>query len=89
VQPLWLWAQSESSDRRAQQLYLQAARREPLNPETWYELGYFEAQILADWRAAYRHLDRSWHLNPYGPAGQPPGSELLDKARCKVDPSTC
>ena len=89
IEPLWLWAQSESNDRAAQALYLKAARREPLNPETWYELGYFEAQILADWRAAYRHLDRSWHLNPFGPAGQPPGSKLLDKARCKVDPATC
>jgi hypothetical protein len=89
VEPLWLWAQSESRDREAQSLYLRAARREPQNPETWYQLGYFEAQILGDWRVAYRHLDRSWHLNAFGPAGQPPGSDLLDKARCKVDPSTC
>ncbi len=89
IQPLWLWAQSESDDEAARELYLRAARREPLNPETWYQLGYFEAEILADWRPAYRHLDRSWHLNPFGPAGQPPGSQLLDKARCRVDPSTC
>ncbi len=89
VEPLWLWAQSESDDAAARTLYLRAAHREPQNPETWYELGYFEAEILGDWRPAYRHLDRSWHLNPFGPAGQPPGSHVLDQARCKVDPSTC
>jgi hypothetical protein len=89
VEPLWLWAQSETSDAAARALYLRAARREPQNPETWYELGYFEGEVLGDWRAAYRHLDRSWHLNPFGPAGRPPGSDELDKARCKVDPSTC
>src|SRR4051794_2027827 len=54
VEPLWLWAQSESNDRAAQGLYLRAARREPQNPETWYQLGYFEAQILEDWHVAYR-----------------------------------
>ena len=89
IEPLWLWAQSESSDEAARALYLRAAHREPQNPETWYELGYFEGEVLGAWRAAYRHLDRSWHLNPFGPAGRPPGSRELDKARCKVDPSTC
>jgi hypothetical protein len=89
IQPLWLWAQSESDNRTARSLYLRAARREPENPETWFQLGYFEGEIQGDWQAAYRHLDRSWHLNPFGPAGRPPGSRELDKARCKVDPSTC
>jgi hypothetical protein len=89
IEPLWLWAQSERDDAASRRLYLRAAQREPQNPETWYELGYFEAEILGDWRAAYRHLDRSWHLNPFGPAGRPPGSRELDRARCKVDPSTC
>jgi len=89
IEPLWLWAQSEKSDQASQALYLRAARREPLNPETWYELGYFEAVQMRQWRPAYRHLDRSWHLNPFGPAGQPPGSKLLDQARCKLDPATC
>src|SRR5204862_50804 len=89
VEPLWLWAQSESSNLAARALYLRAAHREPQNPETWYELGYFEGEILGDWRSAYRHLDRSWHLNPFGPAGRPPGSHELDKARCKLDPATC
>jgi hypothetical protein len=89
VQPLWLWAQSESDNAAAQALYLRAAHREPENPETWFQLGYFEGEIQGKWRAAYRHLDRSWHLNPFGPAGRPPGSRELDKARCKVDPSTC
>jgi hypothetical protein len=89
VQPLWLWAQSESDDAAAHALYLRAAHREPENPETWFQLGYFEGEIQGKWRAAYQHLDRSWHLNPFGPAGRPPGSRELDKARCKVDPSTC
>jgi O-antigen ligase len=89
IEPLWLQATMTDSDAEARSLYLRAAHREPLNPETWYELGYFEGEILKDWRAAYRHLDRSWHLDPFGPAGRPPGSDELDKARCKVDPSTC
>jgi O-Antigen ligase len=89
VEPLWLWATTTSSDSEARSLYLRAAHREPQNPETWFELGYFEGEILADWRAAYRHLDHSWHLDPFGPAGRPPGAQELDKARCKVDPSTC
>jgi hypothetical protein len=89
VEPLWLWATTTSSDSEARSLYLRAAHREPQNPETWYELGYFEGEVMGKWRAAYRHLDRSWHLDPFGPAGRPPGSQELDKARCKVDPSTC
>jgi hypothetical protein len=89
VEPLWLWATTTSSDSEARSLYLRAAHREPQNPETWFELGYFEGEILGKWRAAYRHLDRSWHLDPFGPAGRPPGAQELDKARCKVDPSTC
>jgi hypothetical protein len=87
VEPLWLWAQSEDDNAAARALYLRAAHREPQNPETWYELGYFEGESLGDWRPAYHHLDRSWHLNPYGPAGRPPHE--LDKARCKIDPATC
>jgi O-Antigen ligase len=89
VEPLWLWATMASSDAEARSVYLRAAHREPQNPETWYELGYFEGEVQGKWRAAYRHLDRSWHLDPFGPAGRPPGSQELDKARCKVDPSTC
>jgi tetratricopeptide (TPR) repeat protein len=89
VEPLWLWATMANSDAEARRLYLRAAHREPQNPETWYELGYFEGEVVGDWRAAYRHLDRSWHLDPFGPAGRPPGSKELDKARCKVDPATC
>jgi hypothetical protein len=89
VEPLWLWAAMSNSNSEARSLYLRAAHREPRNPETWYELGYFEGEVLKDWRAAYRHLDRSWHLSPFGPAGRPPGSQELDKARCKVDPATC
>jgi hypothetical protein len=89
VEPLWLWATMSNSDAESRSLYLRAAHREPQNPETWYELGYFEGEVMKDWRAAYRHLDHSWHLDPFGPAGRPPGSQELDKARCKVDPSTC
>jgi O-Antigen ligase len=89
VEPLWLRATMTSSDSEARDLYLRAAHREPQNPETWYELGYFEGEVMKNWRAAYRHLDRSWHLSAFGPAGRPPGSHELDKARCKVDPATC
>lgn len=53
---------------RAEQLYVDAVEREPLNPETWYELGAFE-YTHRRWRRAYSALDTSWGLDRLGPAG--------------------
>jgi O-antigen ligase/polysaccharide polymerase Wzy-like membrane protein len=85
VEPLWVWAATETGER-ALDLYRQARDREPKNPETWYELGAYEYD-LGRYRAAYRDLNQSYTLDRYGPAGVKGG--LLDQARCKVDPATC
>jgi O-Antigen ligase len=99
VEPLWVWAATETSER-ALHLYRQARDLEPKNPETWYELGAYEYDLAkrayglkryreADkrYRDAYRDLNQSYTLDRYGPAGVKGG--LLDRARCKVDPATC
>ncbi|HEX6663925.1 MAG TPA: O-antigen ligase family protein [Gaiellaceae bacterium] len=85
VEPLWVWAATETG-QRAVDLYRQARDREPRNPETWYELGAYEYD-LKRYRDAYRDLNQSYTLDRYGPAGVKGG--LLDQARCKVDPATC
>jgi O-Antigen ligase len=71
--------------RSAEELYVLATKREPLNPDTWYELGAFYARHDA-WRRAYEALNRSYTLNRYGPAGS---GRLLDRSRCAIDPVTC
>jgi O-antigen ligase/polysaccharide polymerase Wzy-like membrane protein len=86
LEPLWLWAATESP-AKALELYRQARDREPKNPETWYELGAFEYQSLRRPRDAYRDLNQSYTLDPNGPSGQQGG--LLDQARCEIDPATC
>jgi O-antigen ligase len=77
LEPLYLLAGLERSRRYD----VEATKREPTNPNAWYELGLFDA-TTGDWAAAYASLDRSWHIDPYGPAGQPCG--LLDRARFEV-----
>jgi hypothetical protein len=65
---------------RALDLYREAVRREPLNPDTWYELGLFWLQPdHRSWYRAYRALDHSWGLDRHGPAGVRCGP--LDRAR--------
>ncbi|HEU5278720.1 MAG TPA: O-antigen ligase family protein [Gaiellaceae bacterium] len=74
-------------DAKALQLYRRAVDLEPENPETWYQLGSFELQILNRPRDAYRDLNHSYTLDSNGPAGLKGGP--LDQARCKIDPATC
>jgi hypothetical protein len=66
---------------RAERLYLDAVEREPLNPETWYELGLFEF-FHERWPKAYRALDRSWGLDRHGPLAA--RCSYLDVARLRV-----
>src|SRR5436190_4276586 len=73
-------------ERNAETLYLLATRREPLNPDTWYELGAFYMRRHR-WRDAYDALNRSYSLNRFGLVGRKGG--LLDLARCEIDPVTC
>jgi O-antigen ligase len=80
---MW-WAGLEDAagaEARARRLYRDAVRREPLNPETWYELGVFEYQ-QRHWIASYRALDRSWGLDRHGPAGV--ACDYLDLVRPRV-----
>jgi hypothetical protein len=81
---LMAWASfvdAGGNEARARNLYLDAVHREPLNPETWYELGAFEYQH-GHWYAAYKALDRSWGLDRHGPAGV--ACDYLDLVRPKV-----
>jgi hypothetical protein len=90
LEPLWVWALAESLDGRnlkALELYRQARDLEPKNPETWYRLGEFQLDVLHQPRRAYQALDRSWHLDNWGPAGEKGGA--LDRARCMVFPARC
>ena len=66
---------------RARRLYRDAITLEPLNPETWYQLGAFEYGQRR-WAAAYHALDRSWGLDRHGPAAVK--CDYLDLVRPKV-----
>jgi hypothetical protein len=62
--------------------YRQAVDLQPENSSTWYALGSYEF-FTRRYRAALHDLDRTYGLDPYGPAGRPGG--LLDQARAKVE----
>jgi hypothetical protein len=88
VEPLWTMAALEVDKARALELYRQARDLEPKNPETWYELGSYELRIKRP-RAAYRDLNHAYTLDNFlFGKGSTPGREL-DRARCRIDPSTC
>jgi hypothetical protein len=78
--------EQRGDERNAEKLYLLATKREPLNPNTWYELGTFYMRRQR-WPDAYDALNRSYSLNNFGLVGQKGG--LLDLARCEKDPVTC
>jgi tetratricopeptide (TPR) repeat protein len=88
LEPLWAMALTERG-AKALQLYRRARDLEPKNPETWYELGAFELDVLLRPRDAYRDLNHAYTLDRYifGP-GTAPG-DALDRARCVIDPATC
>jgi hypothetical protein len=89
VEPLWTLAALELDKGRALRLYRQARDLEPKNPETWYELGAFELETLNQPRAAYRDLNHAYTLDNFlFGKGTTPGRQL-DRARCRIDPSTC
>jgi hypothetical protein len=67
--------------------YLDATKREPTNPETWYALAeHYSAD--ARWFLAFGAADRSYRLDPYGPAGKPGRGNILNVARCHVHPDS-
>lgn len=88
VEPLWARALATASRGDIEGALRQFRRATELRPEdadTWYSLGAFEF-VQRRYQDAYRHLDRAWGLDRYGPAGLPGG--LLDQAREKVEQGT-
>jgi O-antigen ligase/polysaccharide polymerase Wzy-like membrane protein len=89
VEPLWLEAALTLDKSRALALYRQARDLEPLNPDTWYQLGAFELHQLRRPRDAYYSLNRAYTLDNFlFGKGTTPGRDL-DQARCEIDPATC
>jgi tetratricopeptide (TPR) repeat protein len=85
TEPLAVWALADAAAgdvAGALRRYRAAAELQPRNGDTWYDLGAFELAV-GRYRDAYRHLDRAYGLDPYGPAGRPGG--LLDRARARVE----
>lgn len=83
VTPLHLEATAlESMGRldQAEELYEEAVRLQPRNPQTWYELGRFEYQAREDLEAALLYLDRSWGLDRQSSDTGP----LLDRVREEI-----
>ena len=50
---------------RARQLYAQAVDLQPLNWESWYQLGLFDREVLGQNAAARRELLRARQLDPH------------------------
>jgi tetratricopeptide (TPR) repeat protein len=72
IEPLHAWASAEQlrgDDDRALELYVDAVELQPLNADSWYELGRFELEALEDPERARPHLERARELDPFGPAG--------------------
>ena len=71
----------------AKRYFVLATKREPENPETWYDLGAFYYRQQR-WWPSWVALNRSYALDAFGPAGEKGG--LLDQVRCKpgVEPTS-
>lgn len=72
VQPILLQASIESALGHTQEatgLFVEATRREPRNPDAWYQLGDFVLAKLGNPRLAYVYLNHSYTLDSRGPAG--------------------
>ena len=92
VDALFYWASGETTKQtrasriQAGRLYQQATQLEPRNPDPWYQLGLFELNTLDAPQAAFRDLNHSYTLDPFGPLGQP--CSPLDLARRKAEGKT-
>jgi predicted Zn-dependent protease len=65
-----------------------AVKLEPLNPDTWYTLAAFELRN-GNARAAYAAAAKSYHLDPYGPAGQPGNIGIQAACRLHIRTTGC
>lgn len=80
-EPFWAKALAYAADGnvvRAVVEYERAAILQPENSRTWFNLGAYEYDV-GRYERAYRDLDWSYGLDPYGPAGEQGG--LLDRVR--------
>ena len=79
--PLYLLAGLEG-DRH---FVVDATKREPTNPDTWYQLAFFD-YASRRWWPAWVEINHSYAIDPYSPAT----ISLLQKARCKpgVEPTS-
>ena len=84
VEPLYLLAGIDGDPRWMKQ----AVDREPRNPETWYELAVFRWRY-GDVRGAYDAANHSYHLDRYGPAGQPGNVGILAACRLHLRTANC
>jgi O-antigen ligase len=78
LEPMYLLAGLENDIRFVQQ----ATKREPRNPDTWYQLAAFE-YARRHYCAAYDAASRSYRLDQFGPAGQPGNVGLQARQRCR------
>src|SRR5436190_426016 len=85
IQLLAVTLESARDLRGAERYYGLETKREPQNPETWYDLGAFYSR-QKEWRRGYDALNRSYTLNAFGPAAKTGG--YLDQARCHVIPTS-
>ena len=85
VQPIWVLATAYAAvgDRaEAERQFERATRLQPENPDTWLNLGLYELG-RCDVFPAYRALNRTYTLDPFGTAGIPGGP--LDQSRAYVE----
>jgi hypothetical protein len=80
-------AERQRRPRAALQRYVQAVELQPENPDTWYELGLYEFQVLGDMCAGYGSLNRAYTLDPAGTEWVKGGP--LDIARNAVNAGAC
>jgi tetratricopeptide (TPR) repeat protein len=89
LEPLYARARVEEvrgEPEAALATYRDAARLQPENPETWYELGLYEFQ-RGDRCSAYVHLNEAYTLDPAGRQWVEGGP--LDQARVWVNDRNC
>jgi hypothetical protein len=67
--------------------YEEATRLQPENPDTWYDLGLYQAIATGDQCAAYAALNHSYTLDPRSSRWAPGGP--LDVARAAVNAGAC
>ena len=68
IAPLQAWASAEEDAgklARARELYAQAVDLQPLNWQTWYELGLYDREVLGHDAQARRELLRALALDPH------------------------